>query len=159
MFRARLLKAIQRSGLIAPKTPKKWVVQCQQVGRGLPALKYLSRYLYRGVISNRNIISDDGRYVTFQYKDSKTGTMETRRLRGEDFIALVLQHTLPRGFRRSRDYGFLHGNAKRLLKIVQWVLQVSIPKSDPAQRPKFICRQCKSLMSVIGFTRPNPSPG
>ena len=159
VFRARLLKAILGAGLVAPKTPKKWVVQCKQVGRGLPALKYLSRYLYRGVISNKNIISDNGTHVTFQYKDSKTGTMKTRRLRGEDFIALVLQHTLPKGFRRSRDYGFLHGNAKRLLKIVQWVLQVSIPKLDPAQRPKFICQQCKSPMSVIGFTRPNPSPG
>jgi len=159
VFRARLLKAIRQSGLTAPITPKKWVVQCKQVGRGLPALKYLSRYLYRGVISNQNIISDDGTHVTFRYKDSKTSTMKTRRLRGENFIALVLQHTLPKGFRRSRDYGFLHGNAKRLLKIVQWVLQVSIPKPDPAVRPRFICRQCQSLMSVIGFTRPNPSPG
>ncbi len=159
VFRARLLKAILGAGLVAPKTPIKWVVQCKQVGRGLPALKYLSRYLYRGVISNNNIINDDGTYVTFRYKDSKTGTMKTRRLRGEDFIALVLQHTLPKGFRRARDYGFLHGNGKRLLKIVQWVLRVCIPEPDLAQRPKFICRQCKSPMSVIGFKRPNPSPG
>ena len=159
VFRARLLKAILGAGLAVPKTPIKWVVQCKKVGRGLPALKYLSRYLYRGVISNNNIINDDGTQVTFRYKDSKTGTMKTRRLRGEDFIALVLQHTLPKGFRRARDYGFLHGNGKRLLKIVQWVLRVCIPESDPAQRPKFICLQCKSPMSVVGFTRPNPSPG
>ncbi len=103
VFRARLLKAILQSGLKAPKTPKEWVVQCQSVGKGLPALKYLSRYLYRGVISNQNIITDDGTYVTFQYKDSDTGTIKTRRLRGEDFIALVIQHTLPKGFRRARD--------------------------------------------------------
>ena len=103
MFRARLLKAILGAGLAVPKTPKKWVLQCKQVGRGLPALKYLSRYLYRGVISNNNIINDDGTQVTFRYKDSKTGTMKTRRLRGEDFITLVLQHTLPNGFRRTRD--------------------------------------------------------
>lgn len=159
VFRARLLKSIRQSGLKAPKTPKQWVVQCQQVGRGLPALKYLSRYLYRGVISNKNIIADDGAYVTFQYKDSKTDTLKTRRLRGEDFIALVLQHTLPKGFRRSRDYGFLHGNAKRLLKIVQWVLQVVIPVIDPTQRPRLICKQCRSPMVIIGFNRPDPAPG
>ena len=159
VFRARLLKAIRESGLVAPNTPKKWVVQCQQVGRGLPALKYLSRYLYRGVISNQNILSDDGTHVTFQYKDSDTGEMKTRRLPGEDFIALVLQHTLPRGFRRSRDYGFLHGNAKRLLKIVQWALQIPIPKTETAQRPRFICQQCHSPMSIVGFTRPYPAPG
>jgi len=158
VFRARLLKAIREAGLTPPTTPKKWVVQCQKVGRGLPALKYLSRYLYRGVISNQNIIGDDGTHVTFQYKDSKTGYMKTRRLRGEDFIALVLQHTLPKGFRRSRDYGFLHGNAKRLLKIVQWVLQVAIPTLEPTQRPRFICQQCKSVMSIVGLTR-KPVPG
>ncbi len=28
-------------------------------GRGLPAIKYLSRHLYHGVISEKNIISDD----------------------------------------------------------------------------------------------------
>ena len=159
VFSARLLKAIRQSGLKTPKTPEKWVVQCQSVGRGLPALKYLSRYLYRGVISNRNIIADDGTYVTFQYKDSETGKLKTRRLRGEDFIALVLQHTLPKGFRRSRDYGFLHGNAKQLLKRVQWFLQVAIPIIDPAQRPKFICKQCQSPMSMIAITRPNLVPG
>ena len=159
VFRARLLKAIQQSGLKAPKTPKEWVVQCQSVGRGLPALKYLSRYLYRGVISNQNIIADDGTHVTFQYKDSETGKMKTRRLRGEDFIALVLQHILPKGFRRARDYGFLHGNAKQLLKRVQWFLQVAIPIIDPTQRPRFICQQCQSPMSMIGITHPDPSPG
>ncbi len=156
VFRARLLKAIRKAELTPPTTPKKWVVQCQKVGRGLPALKYLSRYLYRGVISNQNIIADDGIYVTFQYKDSDTGKIKTHRLRGEDFIALVLQHTLPKGFRRARDYGFLHGNAKRLLKRVQWLLQVVIPIIDPAQRPRFICQQCQSLMSVVGITRLRP---
>lgn len=156
VFRARLLKAIRKSGLEVPKTPAKWVVQCQKVGTGLPAIKYLSRYLYRGVISNHNIIADDGSLVTFRYKDSNTNTMKTRQLRGEDFIALVLQHTLPKGFRRARDYGFLHGNAKQLLKRVQWLLQVAIPIIDAAKRPRFICTQCRSLMSVIRITRLRP---
>ena len=155
VFRGRLLNALQQAGLTIPKTPKKWIVQCQSVGRGLPALEYLSRYLYRGVISNKNILSDDGEYVTFQYKDSKTNTLKTRRLRGEDFIALVLQHVLPKGFRRSRDYGFLHGNAKRLLKIVQWVLQVILPDKIDQVRPEFICKRCQSKMTVTGFSR-NP---
>jgi len=156
VFRARLLKAIQSAGLTLPDTPKKWVVQCQSVGKGLPALKYLSRYLYRGVISNQNIIADNGTHVTFRYKDSNTNTMETRTLPGEDFIALVLQHTLPKGFRRARDYGFLHGNAKQLLKRVQWLLQVAVPIIDAAKRPRFICKRCQSLMSVVGVTRLRP---
>ena len=159
VFRGRMLAAIEAAGLRSPLTPKQWVVQCQHVGRGRPALQYLSRYLYRGVISNKNIVSDDGTYVTFQYKDSHTESMMTRTLRGEDFIALVLQHTLPKGFRRARDYGFLHGNAKRLLRIVQWVLQVSIPSFKNRQRPKFICARCQAPMVIIGFHRQRCASG
>jgi hypothetical protein len=154
VFRGRLLAAIAEVGLGYYKTPKKWVVHCERVGKGLPALKYLSRYLYRGVISDKNILSDDGTVVTFQYKDSETGTMEMRSCLGEDFIAMVLQHTLPKGFRRTRDYGFLHGNAKRILKIVQWVLQVAVPAVQETVRPPFICKRCHSPMAIVGFKRP-----
>ncbi len=108
---------------------------CQHVGKGLPALKYLSRYLYRGVISDKNIISDDGRYITFRYKESKSGQFKTRREKGEVFLWLVLQHVLPKGFRRIRDYGFLHGNARKTLKLIQWILKVMIEDSMVALVP------------------------
>ena len=159
VFRGRMLFAIQQAGLTPPPTPKKWVAHCKRIGRGLPALEYLSRYLYRGVISNPNILNDDGTYVTFQYKESKTGRLKTRRERGEDFLRLVLQHTLPKGFRRARDYGFLHGNAKRLLKKIQWVLQVAAPTFMSAQRPPFRCKQCHATMAVVCFKRPNHATG
>ena len=113
VFRARMLEAIVQAGFSLPNhLPKQWVVQCKHVGRGLPALQYLSRYLYRGVISERNIIKDDGTHVTFRYLDSDTNTIKTRRCKGEDFLWLVFQHALPKGFRRARDYGFLHGNGR-----------------------------------------------
>jgi hypothetical protein len=159
VFRGKLLEGILQLGLRLPVTPKKWVVQCVGVGQGLPALKYLSRYLYRGVISNRSLVSDDGEYVTFEYKDSTTQKMKTRRLRGEDFLALVLQHTLPKGFRRARDYGFLHGNAKRLLQRVHWLLQVVIPVIRKIQRPPFLCQQCHGPMSIVGFKGPHRRSG
>jgi hypothetical protein len=36
-------------------------------------------------------------------------------------------NTLPKGFRRARDYGFLHGNAKKLLTLIQTVLKARLP--------------------------------
>ena len=96
-----------------PTPPTQWVVQCQQAGYGDSALKYLSRYLYRGVLSDENILSYDGAKVTFRYTDSKTNTPKTRTLNGEDFLSLLLQYVLPKGFLRVRDYGFLHGNARQ----------------------------------------------
>lgn len=106
VFRGKMPKVIAEAGLTYPKTPEKWVVQCKRAGQGLTALQYLSRYLYRGVISIRNIVEDDGDFVTFQYKDSTTKQTKKRKMKGEDFVALVLQYTLPKGFRRARNYGF-----------------------------------------------------
>lgn len=158
-FRGKLLSALYKTGLVIPATPTKWVAHCERVGKGLPALQYLSRYLYRGVISNQQILHDDGEYVTFEYQDSDTKKMMTQRLCGEDFIALMLQHTLPKGFRRARDYGFLHGNAKRLLQRVQWLLRVVIPVIEPRQRPPFRCQQCQAPMVVVAFKGRQPKPG
>jgi len=103
---------------------------------------------YRGVISNNNIINDDGKNVTFQYKDSDTGKKKTRSMKGEAFIALILQYTLPKGFRRARDYGFLHGNPKRTLRLVQWVLRVEVPPLQEKQKATFICKHCKGPMAM-----------
>jgi hypothetical protein len=155
VFRARFLEASKTAKLCTPKhLPKKWVVDCHRIGKGLPALKYLSRYLYRGVISENNIVSNENGNVTFSYVESHTGKTCYRTLKGEDFLWLVLQHVLPKGFRRVRDYGFLHGNAKKLLSLVQLILHVLIPACTPRPRPFFKCPVCQAPMRITAFTRP-----
>jgi hypothetical protein len=105
VFRARFLAAMTEQGITLPQNvPNKWVVDCAHVGQGKPALKYLSRYLYRGVLSEKNMVSNHNGQVTFKYIESKTGTTRYRTLNGEDFCWLVLQHVLSKGFRRVRDY-------------------------------------------------------
>lgn len=158
-FRGAFLRALSEAGLSIPKTPQQWVAQCEGVGRGLQALQYLSRYLYRGVISDRNIVADDGECISFRYQDGKTKRWETRTLPGEDFMALLLQHVLPKGLRRARDYGFLHGNAKRLLKIVQWVLRVPLPQLLAPSKARFRCPHCQGSMRVIRMTPPHLPSG
>jgi hypothetical protein len=55
VFRARFM-TLNKAGLPIPKrVPEKWVVDCSRVGKGITALKYLSRYLYRGVMSEKKI--------------------------------------------------------------------------------------------------------
>ena len=158
-FRGAFLRALSEAGLSIPRTPQTWVAQCEGVGRGLQALQYLSRYLYRGVISNRNIIGDDGERITFRYQDGKTKRWQTHTLPGEDFMALLLQHVLPKGLRRARDYGFLHGNAKRILKIVQWVLRVPLPQRLTPSKAQFRCPHCHGRMLVIRMTPPRSPSG
>lgn len=160
VFRARFLEALTQAGLVIPDSvPRKWVVDCRRAGKGLTALKYLSRYLYRGVISERNIVSNQNGNVTFKYIESRTGKTRFRTARGEDFLWLVLQHVLPKGFRRVRDYGFLHGNAKKLLKLVQMVLYVMIQSGNARPRPVFKCPACEATMRVLGVFSKTPSPG
>ncbi len=155
VFRARLLAAIKAAGLVLPgKLPDEWVVDCKPVGKGKPALKYLSRYLYRGVISENNIVANDNGQVTFKYIDSNTGQTRYRTLKGEDFLWLVLQHVLPKGFRRVRDYGFLHGNARKLLTLIQLTLKVMITDKPARPRPVFSCPRCQSPMHILAFIRP-----
>jgi hypothetical protein len=155
VFRARFIDALNKAGFkIPPKTPQQWVANVRHVGKGLPALKYLSRYLYRGVISEKNIISNQNGQVTFKYIDSNTGKTHYRTLSGAAFLQLILQHVLPRGFRRVRDYGFLHPNAKQLLSLVQLILQVFIKKITPIKRPAFKCPVCQSAMRISLIVRP-----
>ena len=152
VFRARFLKALNESELTMPRqVPKEWVVDCSHAGKGITAIKYLSRYLYRGVISEKNIISNHNGMVTFKYTESKTGTTLFRNLKGEDFLNLLIQHVLPKGFRRARDYGFLHSNAKKLLFLVQLILYVKIKEIEQRPRPVFKCPCCKSPMIIFGF--------
>lgn len=160
VFRARFLAAFNESGLSIPEdVPNKWVVHCSYVGRGMSALKYLARYLYRGVISEKNIVSNHNGQVTFKYIESRTGDTRYRTLKGEDFLRLILLHVLPKGFRRVRDYGFLHGNSKSLLTLVQWVLRVLIEGIDLRPRPVFKCPRCQSRMIITRFRRPAWEPG
>jgi len=155
VFRARVLQSIQADGLTLPdNVPEQWVANCVHVGKGLPALKYLSRYLYRGVISEKSIVADDGTHVTFRYQDSQSGTVKTRKVTGEAFLWLLFQHVLPKGFRRVRDFGFLHGNARSALRVIQRVLGVWVTLPQPRARPPFRCHRCKQPMSIVGFRTP-----
>lgn len=152
VFRARLLEQLNEMELPHPKgIPQQWVVDCRRMGEGLPALKYLSLYLYRGVISEESLIWDNGESICFQYQDSLSKALKTRTMRGEDFLYLLLQHVLPKGFRRTRDYGFLHGNAKARLKQIQWALKVVVPKAVSLVRSQWACRHCGEKMRVIAF--------
>lgn len=157
VFRAKMLEAITQAGLTLPASyPQKWVVDCRCVGAGDKALVYLGRYLYRGVIQEKNIVACKDGMVTFRYQNSKTKRMEYRTVSGAKFLWLLLQHVLPKGFRRARNFGFLHPNSKRLIVLLHLLL-----KFDPAralvkmsQRPQWICPCCGARMQVIDTRLP-----
>lgn len=152
VFRAKMLEAITQAGLTLPERyPEQWVVDCKSVGTGEKALVYLGRYLYRGVIQEKDIIACDNGQVTFRYQDSKTRRTETRTVPGTTFLWLLLQHVLPKGFRRARNFGFLHPNSKRLIQLLHYLL-----KLDPSralawvkERPRLTCPCCGGEMKIV----------
>ena len=147
VFRAKMLAGIKQAGLKLPRQyPEKWVVDCKAVGSGQKALVYLGRYLYRGVLPEKNIVANRDGNVTFRYQNSETRKMETRTLSGVAFLRLILQHILPKGYRRARNFGFLHPNSK-LIPLVQLIKRVVLPPPQP--RPVIRCKCCGGVMKIV----------
>jgi len=152
VFRAKLLAGIEAAGLRLPQRyPQDWVVDCKSVGNGQPALIYLGRYLYRGVIREQDTVSCAEGKVSFRYRDAQSGKMALRTVSGAEFLWLVLQHVLPKGFRRARNFGFLHPNCKRLIALLHVLLRF-IPIRATAcvkPRPAVLCPCCGAAMKII----------
>jgi len=154
VFRAMFLKAIVEQKLNIPKNcPPKWVVDCKNVGNGDKALIYLGKYLYRGVIQEKDILNCENGMVTFRFINSKTKRYQTRTVTGEYFLWLIIQHILPKGFRRVRVYGFLHPCSKQLIKLLQYLLKFDPRKMLKAMkvRPPLFCKCCGATMKIIAI--------
>lgn len=152
VFRAKILAGIKQAGLSLPgRYPEEWVVDVKNVGTGEKALVYLGRYLYRGVIREKDILACENGQVTFRYQNSKTKKIERRTIGGVEFLRLILQHVLPKGFRRARNFGFLHPNSKRLIRLLQLLLKC-VPNPilvEPKKRPTLRCPCCGGEMKIV----------
>src|SRR5258708_2327683 len=92
-------------------------------------LDYLSRYTHRVAISGRRLLSLDETGVTFHYKDYRRDGAEryrTMTLATDESIRRFLLQVLPKGCRRSRDYGLL-GSADRKGKVARDGALFSVP--------------------------------
>jgi len=61
-----------------------------------------------------------------------------------------MKHVLPKGFRRTRNFGFLHPNSKNLIALLQVI--TGIKTSGLAwlrERAKFKCQCCGGLTKII----------
>lgn len=107
VFRARLLQALAKASIDLPRGIRdQWVVDCRNVGNGAPALEYLSRYLYRGVIHNHQIDALDpvAGTVTFHYTDAQTQRRTQRVLPIAEFLWKLMQQVMLPGFHREAHF-------------------------------------------------------
>ena len=105
--------------------------------------------LFQDSLPEKKIIADRDGKVSFCYQDNK-GKRQIRTLPGGDFLWLLLKHVLPRRFRRVRDFGILHANAKRLIQLLQLTLHMRVRPPDPLPgRPPVHCDRCGEVMSIL----------
>ena len=164
IYRAKFRDGLAKLGL-KDKVPvrtwrKPWCVDIEPVGSGKEALKYLTPYIFRVAISNRNILAVDNKTVTFRYRNAKTQRYEQRTLPAEQFMHRFLQHVLPKGFQKVRTYGLYHPKQRHKLKIVKEQLQPqasetstkNVTTNDTAAKlsVRFYCPCCKTEMIRIG---------
>ena len=106
--------------------------------------------LFESAWDTLQTFSQDGN-VTFRYLDSKSKQYQNKTVSGADFLWLVLQHVLPRGFCRARNYGFLHPNSKILIKLLTLVFHFDPARFLKKQKPRsqLICVCCSKPMQIV----------
>lgn len=164
IFRAKFRDAVRDTAcweeIPAAVWQQEWVVHCQPVGCGLPALKYLAPYIFRVAISNPRIVKLARNKVTFRYRATDTGVLKTCTLHVAEFIRRYLQHVLPKSFVKVRYYGFLSSGLRRRLALIRGQLalfaarQPAVEEASlepvavmtPVARPEFRCPACGQLL-------------
>jgi hypothetical protein len=108
-----------------------WVVYAKTPLAGPAAvLDYLSRYTHRTAIGNERLVGIDGNAVRLRVRADDQGGKRTISLPGEQFIARLLQHVLPPGFKRIRHYGLLAPCAKTE-RLAQVRRLLAMPAANP----------------------------
>jgi hypothetical protein len=111
-----------------------WVVYAKTPLAGPAAvLDYLSRYTHRTAIGNERLVAIAGDKLLMRVRADDSGGKRTIAMPGQLFIARLLQHVLPSGFKRIRHYGLLAPAAKaERLALARQLL--AMPQANPQAR-------------------------
>ena len=112
------------------KYPKGLVTNVQK--GALPAqaqsvARYVAKYVVSPPISVRRIDRYDGERVTYHYRSHRTDRTEHETVPVDIFIGRMVQHVLPKGFKRIRYYGV---QATKTFAKVKAVIQAALAKVE-----------------------------
>jgi hypothetical protein len=133
---------------------------------------YVARYVVSPPISVRRIERYEGHRVTYHYRSHRTDRTEHETVDVHTFIGRMVQHTMPKGFKRIRYYGV---QATKTFANVKEVIQAALAKVEGvvkgavkiiarlSYRERFekgtgrdplICPHCRSEMGVWRIWHP-----
>lgn len=130
-------------------------------------IKYLTRYLTGGPISDQRTRGDVNGMVSFTARSKSKGkgrTLRSLEIPGAEFVRRWSLHVLPQGFTRSRGYGGFHGSrrnlylqtCRELLALQGPTTESSIPQEIATQSEAPKCPRCQVEMSCIAeLARPS----
>jgi len=117
-------------------------------------LRYLGRYTHRVAISNHRLLDFDGERVTFRWKDYAHGKKQRKMtLAATEFLRRFVQHILPRGFVRIRQYGYLANRSRATqLALARQLLATAHKPREPCLSSSVsqghLCPRCNGVMSI-----------
>jgi hypothetical protein len=89
--------------------------------------RYVAKYVVSPPIAVRRIDHYDGERVTYHYRSHRTERVERETVDVDTFIGRMVQHTMPKGFKRIRYYGV---QATKTFAKVKVVIQAALAKVE-----------------------------
>ena len=154
------------NGLVANVQKGAVPAQYQSVAR------YIAQYVVSPPIAVRRIDRYDGTRVTYHYRSHRTERVEHETVDVDTFIGRMVQHTMPKGFKRIRYYGV---QATKTFAKVKAVIQAALAKvegvvkgavkiiarltyrqryAQSTDRDPLICPHCRGEMEVWRIWHP-----
>src|SRR5438270_13689915 len=140
-FRRWCKNSVIRTGWFTPRPPS-------------AVLRYLGRYTHRVAISNHRIVAHEGDQVTFHWRDYAHGNKQRlMTLSAEEFLRRFVQHVLPRGFVRIRQFGFLANACRTKLiavgrQLLAFIPDLRAPSTDLSTNHLWKCPHCGAPMHI-----------
>src|SRR5256712_9644 len=89
--------------------------------------RYVAKYVVSPPISVRRIDRYDGKRVTYHYRSHRTDRMEYETVDVATFIGRMVQHTMPKGFKRIRYSGV---QAAKTFAKIKVIIQAALAKVE-----------------------------
>lgn len=151
---------------------ERWHVRIEEAYAHAGAvLKYAGRYIRRGPLSERRILSYDGQCVRIAYAHPDKHTCDSFVLTASEFVSRVLDHAPERGTHCVRTYGLYHSACRNKLNRARQLLGQPPyePEAEPPDThellhrmfPGFegdLCPKCHARLVTIKVFRRGHSP-
>ncbi len=155
-----------REGFVTNVQQGKVPAQYQSVARDV------AQYVVSPPIAVRRIDRYDGERVTYHYRSHRTERVERETVDVDTFIGRMVQHTVPKGFKRIRYYGvqatktfakvkvMLHEALAKVKGVVKGAVQIIARLTyrqryeQSTGRDPLICPHCQGAMGLWRIWHP-----